>query len=451
MNCRAALLAAALGLTVVTSAQAAEPNAPPPPPATSPAPPADEARGWETPPGTTPEDAGLFVPRVILLGPRLVLTAVFFPIREGLRAFSRRQRSKEDAPAATDLRKITAYPHLSYLSGYGTTFGLAARYQNIAGWGEEASVTGAVGGRFAHAADVMFRADRTMGSHVWVESRTRYEVRTQEVFQGIGNDGDDKEPESRYREERLTLVNRGGLTIGEKSRLVRVGGSMIFDRSSFGSKTYSPSSAPSIEALYDTSTIAGFDRGVRTLEAQANLFVDTRDETAATSNGILAAAYAGIVPAFDRYGYGHLGADVTGTLDLYKGTRLLVLRGAFESVHGTSTAVPFARLPRLGGPTSLRGFLEDRFRDRESVLASAEYRYPIHDAVAGALFLDAGHVAADPASLTAFRKWRVGGGFGLRVRTKDDNLITFDFAVGDGVQVFLTFFPFESRGRWSKP
>jgi hypothetical protein len=443
---RSALLAGAIAFAANARAFAAEPRDPPPPP-----PPADEARGWETPPSNTPEDAALFVPRVLLLGPRLVLTAVFFPIREGLRAFSRRQRANEDAPTAYATRKITALPHLSYLSGFGTTFGLAGRYENLAGYGEDAWVTAAVGGRVGHAAEVGIRADRLGGRPIWLESRTRYAVLTQEVFQGIG-DGDGNEgTETRYRDERLTALGRGGVTVGEKRRLVRIGGSLIFDRSSFSGKTYSPSNAPSIEALYDTSTVVGFDRGVRTLEAQANLFVDTRDETAATSNGILAAGYVGIAPAFDRYGYGHLGADVTGTIDLYKGNRLLVLRGAFESVHGTTTAVPFARLPRLGGPTSLRGYLADRFRDRESALASAEYRYPIHDLVAGALFIDAGHVAPDPAGLTAFHRWRVGGGFGLRVRTKDDTLVTFDFAVGDGAQVYLSIFPFESRGRWSKP
>jgi len=435
---RAALLAGGIALSAAAPAHAAEPTPPP----------ADQARGWETPPGTSPEDVALFVPRVILMGPRLVLTAVFFPFREGLRAFSRRQHANEDPPSEDDTRKITALPHLAYQTGFGPTFGLAGRYQNLGGWGEEATITGAVGGKIAHAAEIAIRTDRTAGSRVWIESRTRYEVLPQEVFEGIG-DGDGVE--SRYREERLTAVERGGYTFGDKGRLVRIGGSAIFDRSSFAGKTSDHSNAPSTETVYDSATLVGFDGGVRTLEAQANLFVDTRDETAATSTGVNVAAFAGGVPALDRYGYVHLGADATGTIDLYKGNRLLVLRGAFESVHGTATAIPFSRLARLGGPASLRGYLEDRFRDREALLASAEYRYPIHDMIAGALFVDVGHVAPDPGNLVAFRRWNAGGGFGLRVRTKDDTLVTFDFAVGDGARVYLTIFPFESRGRWSKP
>jgi hypothetical protein len=245
-------------------------------------------------------------------------------------------------------------------------------------------------------------------------------------------------------------VGRAGVTVGEKGRLVRIGGSLVFERSSFGPKDDGYSSAPSIEAAYDTHRLVGFERGVRTVEAQANLVVDTRDEVAATSRGIRAAAFVGAVPVLQGYGYAHVGADVTGTIDLYKGNRVLVLRGAFEGVHGPQGDVPFARLARLGGPDSLRGHRIDRYRDRDSALLSAEYRYPIHDIVAGALFVDAGHVAPDPASLTAVDRWRAGAGIGLRIRTKDAFLASLDLAYGDGVQLFFTVFPFESRSTRSR-
>src|SRR5688572_6892682 len=42
-------------------------------------PPADEARGYEKRPGTEPEDAALFVPRLVLALPRYALKLVFFP------------------------------------------------------------------------------------------------------------------------------------------------------------------------------------------------------------------------------------------------------------------------------------------------------------------------------------------------------------------------------------
>jgi outer membrane translocation and assembly module TamA len=129
-------------------------------------------------------------------------------------------------------------------------------------------------------------------------------------------------------------------------------------------------------------------------------------------------------------------------IDLYKKNRILVLRAAFEGVHGGREDVPFSRLARLGGPESLRGYLADRFRDREAALVSVEYRYPIHDLVAGALFVDAGHVAPDPARLTALDRWRAGIGGGIRIRTDNTTLATLDVAYGDGVQLTFGIFPF---------
>jgi hypothetical protein len=410
----------------------------------------DQAHGLEAPPGTTTEDVALFVPRVLVMAPRLALTLVFFPLEQGLRVFSRRVQSTNGATPAVDddVRTVAVLPHLSYVSGFGPTLGVAGRYQNLGGSDEEAALTAGVGGVYAQFAEAAFHADRTAGSRLWIESRTRYEIKPQQIFQGIG---DGAAPESRFREERLLAVGRAGVTVGEKGRLVRIGGSLVFERSSFGPKDDGYSSAPSIEAAYDAHSLVGFERGVRTVEAQANLVVDTRDEVAATSRGISAQAFVGVVPVLQSYGYAHVGADVTGTVDLYKGNRVLVLRAAFEGVHGPQGEVPFSRLARLGGPDSLRGYRIDRYRDRDSALLSAEYRYPIHDIVAGALFVDAGHVAPDPASLTAVDRWRAGVGIGLRIRTKDAFLASLDLAYGDGVQLFFTVFPFESRAQWNKP
>jgi outer membrane protein assembly factor BamA len=387
---------------------------------------------------------------MVLVVPRLVLTVAFLPLQEGLRAASRRFRSNGDDGHDDDVRTVAVLPHVSYASGFGTTLGIAGRYENLGGYGEEAALTAGIGGVYAQFGEVALRADRAAGSPVWLESRTRYEIRPQQVFQGVG-DGSSA-IESRYREDRLTAVARGGVSLGEDRRLVRVGGSLVFERSSFGAKDDGYSAAPSIESVYDTHDLPGFDRGVKTVEAQMNLFVDTRDAVAKTSSGVLASAYVGAVPALQQqYGYTHVGFDVRQAIDLYKKNRVLVLRAAFEGVLGERADIPWSRLARLGGEGSLRGYLFDRFRDRESALVSAEYHYPIHEAIAAAVFVDAGHVAPDPASLTAFSRWRAGGGVGLRIRTKDTTLASLDLAYGDAVQLFFTIFPFDSRAQWNKP
>lgn len=440
----ATVLAILAAMTDARAARAAGPEPAPPPP--------DQARGWETPPGTTPEEAALAGPQVALMAPRLVLTVTFLPIEGGLRVVSRRiAKGGGDAGEEDDVRTVAILPHLSYLTGFGTTVGIAARLQNLGGHGEEAAVTAGFGGRFAQFVETSFLADRAAGSQTWVESRARYEIRPQEIFRGIGDGtGTAPSPESRFRERRLTVLERAGVTMGEPGRLTKIGGAAIFQSSSFGPKDDDFSADPSIETAYDARALRGFAGGARTVEFQGNLVVDTRDALAATSRGLHAAAYAGVVPALDHYGFGHVGLDVTGYVDLYKKTRVLVLRGAVEGVLGEDGDIPFTQLARLGGPEQLRGYRLDRYRDRESALVSAEYRYPIHHVVAGALFVDAGHVAHDPEALTALSRWCAGAGVGLRIRTTDTTIASLDLAYGDGVQLFFSIFPFDSRAQWNK-
>ena len=69
----------------------------------------------------------------------------------------------------------------------------------------------------------------------------------------------------------------------------------------------------------------------------------------------------------------------------------------------TSTApgqdVPFYLLPDLGGSHTLRGYPAWRFRDRNRLLLTGEYRWTAGPFVDMALFLDAGKVAPRLADL----------------------------------------------------
>src|SRR5215207_4005601 len=102
MNGRATSLGGALCWVATSVAVLAQAQDRPPPPNPAPAPkpaaapaaqPApsrkpvkgDQARNYEEPPGTEPEDVALFLPRVVLTVPRYAFKIVFFPIRETIR------------------------------------------------------------------------------------------------------------------------------------------------------------------------------------------------------------------------------------------------------------------------------------------------------------------------------------------------------------------------------
>ncbi|WP_345220448.1 BamA/TamA family outer membrane protein [Hymenobacter koreensis] len=82
--------------------------------------------------------------------------------------------------------------------------------------------------------------------------------------------------------------------------------------------------------------------------------------------------------------------------------------------HFTSGTVPLLELPRLGGPTIMRGFVQGRYRDQQLWSMQAEYRYPLNRFLVGAVFASAGGVAASVPDF-AWNNTRYAGGGGLRV------------------------------------
>jgi outer membrane protein assembly factor BamA len=98
--------------------------------------------------------------------------------------------------------------------------------------------------------------------------------------------------------------------------------------------------------------------------------------------------------------------------------------------------IPFYLLSELGSDETIRGFSRGRFRDKDALLASAEYRYPIWEdhpnSLDAFIFIDAGQVA--DFMLEDFKKDNTQFGYGLGFRfyndEKDDLMgkISFGFS-----------------------
>ena len=108
--------------------------------------------------------------------------------------------------------------------------------------------------------------------------------------------------------------------------------------------------------------------------------------------------------------------------------RLVALRaqGVFTNAD-SDKSVPFYLQPTLGGASHLRGFRESRFRDQNSVLVGAEYRWEAWWALDGALFVDAGMVAPSRRSLS-LREMEVGYGVGFRFHSNRAFVARLDLA-----------------------
>lgn len=413
------------------------------------APAADRARGTVEPRGTEPEDVALFVPRLVLSVPRYVLKLVFYPMVRLVELLDRHAVIENIQDILyNDARTAGVVPLLSVDTFFGPMLGARAFHDDLGGHGERVSFEAHFGGRYEQFYQLAFRADRIGGSNLWLEALTRFELERSLLFQGIGHpeagsggtllDPREVAVETRFRQQRALLLGRLGATLGRPGSKVQFGMTGLFNDRRFDRP---PGGKVPIERVYDTERLTGYRHGVRTLEANATLIVDTRDVAGATSSGVYFEAFAGGVPALREYHYWHHGFEATGYFNLYAKTRVLILRASLEGVEGSSSAIPFSDLPRLGGPHRLRGYPLDRFRDEKAALGTLEYHYPIHQYVAGSLHLDLGRVARSYSDLFTRDHWRVGAGGGFVVRSREKLLFTLDLAYGEALQVYLTTDP----------
>jgi outer membrane protein assembly factor BamA len=96
----------------------------------------------------------------------------------------------------------------------------------------------------------------------------------------------------------------------------------------------------------------------------------------------------------DLFSFNRVDIDLQHYLPIVRDRRVLALHARAVMTDADAGAeVPFYFQPTLGGPDDLRGFRHFRFRDRNTLLFQAEYRWEIFTAVDGALFYDIGKVA----------------------------------------------------------
>lgn len=105
-------------------------------------------------------------------------------------------------------------------------------------------------------------------------------------------------------------------------------------------------------------------------------------------------------------------------------------------------SVPFNQMALIGGESLMRGYYLGRFRDKNMVVAQAEYRFlpfPFSKRLGGAVFASAGAVAARVGDFSV-RNVLPAGGAGVRflLFPKKDIFIRFDVAVTrEGTNLYI--------------
>jgi Omp85 superfamily domain len=250
------------------------------------------------------------------------------------------------------------------------------------------------------------------GSRVDVGVSGQYYEFPQEDFFGLGMES----LESNETNFLLDAVETG-VTVRWKPSKFEFGGGLAYFSPRVGRGTDSRS--PSTDDLFTTATAPGLGTETDFLKADLSAAFDWRDNPAYPHAG---GRYAIAVTNFDdrdlgRHDFYRVDVNLQQYVPLPDRYRLIALRadGVFTNAD-RDKSVPFYLQPTLGGASHLRGFRESRFRDQNSVLVGAEYRWEAWWALDPALFIDAGMVAPSRRSLS-LRDMEVGYGIGFRLHS----------------------------------
>jgi len=254
-------------------------------------------------------------------------------------------------------------------------------------------------------------------------SGQHYEFPQQDFF-GFTQDSR-KEDRTNY----LMRSTEGGAEVRwQATRLIDVAGGVFYLTPGIGSGT--DSRYPSTDGFFNPAAIPGFKDQPDFIGTDASVALDWRDNPlhphAGGRYGLDFSDYRD--RDLDTFGFRKVSIDLQQYLPIPNRYRTIALHAAAVFTDPRSgQQVPFYFEPTLGGAQALRGFREFRFQDRHSVLATAEYRWEAWWALDGALFVDAGMVAADRHDF-ALRDVDVSYGIGFRLHSNSAFVARLDLA-----------------------
>ena len=161
------------------------------------------------------------------------------------------------------------------------------------------------------------------------------------------------------------------------------------------------------------------------------LVADNRDAHGyPTRGGVFRTAMSSYTDRIDgSFSFRRYEGEVAEFVPLGSERAVLAVHGLIVGTQTDAGAmVPFYMAPSLGGGTSLRGYSDFRFHDRNLLLATVEARLGITAHIDFAAFADAGNVAARVRGLDLDKR---DYGVGLRVHARQDTLVRLDLAHGE--------------------
>jgi Omp85 superfamily domain len=400
-------------------------------------------------------DKALMVPRVLLFPFRLLLWGIEPPSRNGINFIeSHHVYQRVYSVFTSDDGQIGLRPTFSWIRSFRASFGAYLFDDKLLGAGTQFNLDVAGGVDVVHAA-AHARPTR-IGRRVQLHLDSVFDRRNDFLFTGLGATSPLQvdHPSSRYL---ASVVDVGGRLELAAHQMVAFTFGGFFGLRRFGdSETYAGDRP--IQEVYCTTRldgtcqpgtvndtlVPGFNNGTQFLRTSAALHVDLRDQLVRPTLGLILDAEADYTHGLgsDDSDYFRVYGAASIIVPLWGGnSHVLVLRGVTRAVFQIGdTPVPFFELPTLGGPDDLRGFRWQEFRDYSSLLATAEYRWPLILWADAALFVDYGGVFGKNYAGFGAKQMQPDVGLGIRLHTQDRFYVRLQVAhgFGNGWQIYLS-------------
>lgn len=180
--------------------------------------------------------------------------------------------------------------------------------------------------------------------------------------------------------------------------------------------------APSIETIYGEPSAPGLLSDPKYIRATGTAAIDWRTSPGySRKGGYYGVTFANYSDTDDTYSFQRLDGELIQHIPILRETWVISLRGRAQTTVNDDDVVPYFLLPQLGSGRTLRGYETGRFRDRHSILTSAEFRWiPNRVGLDMAIFYDAGKVTArrEDLDLSGLKSsWGIGARFHGPTRT----------------------------------
>ena len=283
-------------------------------------------------------------------------------------------------------------------------------------------------------AQVYAAAPPMAGGKVLVTSRVRWQDAPGLAVYPLGPDS--PRTRSDYSETRTEVSAQAAL---RPVRLLRFGLGGAYEQYDTGGAN---TRNPSIETVFAPAQLPGIGADPKYVHTFVSAALDSRPGLGYSRSGTLleAALHDYRNQGDGPYSFQRVDAIARQLIPILHGNWVIDLsvRTSTTTTDGENQ-VPFFLLPDLGGAGELRGYSSYRFRDRNSIIFTGEYRWYVQEFVDMALFYDAGKVAPRRGDLD-FDNLKSNVGLGIRFHGPQTTALRVELARGDeGLRFIFAF------------